>query len=422
MPCRIFVVLPAFTLLLLLVGGCSDQGDKPQQKPPPVEVLAVQEQPVIPRFEFVGRVEATDELEVRARVEGYIENRLFEEGSLVQKGQLLYQIDPAPFEATLDNRNAAQNRAQAALQVSERNYRRGLILVKEGAISQMTMDELTGDYEKAQADLTAAKADVENAELDLSYTRIYSPLTGQIGRSAYTEGALVGPASDPLTSVLKLDPTYVLFEVPQDQLFAVRSEGERRRALGQAPATSDIRIQQPDGNYYPYPGAIAFVDNQIDLNTGSVAVRALFPNPQQLLVQGQFARVSIWVSVGGDDIKPLVPQSAVQEDMQGRYVFVVDDKNIAHRRYLKLGQREGELWAVESGIKVGERVIIAGLQRVVANKPVTPENAPRNPYAERAEQPAPSGRGQRLQPPAEKPPRDVEPDGGSGEDEGTEGK
>lgn len=419
MPCRIFIVFLAFFWLLLLVGGCSDRGDGAQQKPPPVEVLAVQEQPVIPRFEFVGRVEATDEFDVRPKVQGFIQSRLFEEGALVQKGQLLYEIDPAPFQAKLDNRKAAVSRSEATLQVSERNYRRGLTLVKEGAISQMTMDELTGNYEKAQADLKATQADVESAELNLSYTRIYSPLTGQIGRSAFTEGALVGPESEPLTSVLKLDPTYVLFEVPQDQLFAVRSEEVRRQAQGQAPATSNIRIRQPDGKYYPYPGVIAFVDNQIDLNTGSVAVRARFPNPQQLLVQGQFARVSIWVSVDGDDIKPLVPQSAVQEDMQGRYVYVVDDENIAQRRYLKLGQREGELWAVESGIKVGERVIIAGLQRVVANKPVAPENTPRNPYSERTTQPASSGQGQELERPAEEPPREVE---SSGENDESDGK
>lgn len=368
-------------LAVMALNGCGDRTPPaPQPEPPPVEVLAVRAQPVIPRFEYVGRVEAMDEFVVRPRVEGFIQRRYFEQGALVEEGELLYELDPQPFVAALDNQRAAVAQARAALQVSERNFQRGRELVEVGAISRMQMDELTGNYEENQARLQAAQANVEQAELNLSYTRIHSPLTGRIGRSEYTEGALVGPQTQELATVVRLDPVFVLFEVPEERLLQVQMEMGRRLREGASPEQRDIRIKLPDGSYYPERGTIAFVDNQININTGSVAVRAQFPNPDLLLVQGQFARVSIRVYGGPDDVRPLVPQAAVMEDMQGRYVYVVDENNIARRRYLELGQREGALWAVEKGLTAGERVIVNGLQRVVADKPVTPQDTPRNPY------------------------------------------
>ncbi|SHF98688.1 membrane fusion protein, multidrug efflux system [Microbulbifer donghaiensis] len=379
-----FSLLPAIAAVILLaLAACSDRGDQGgEPPPPPVEVLVVREQPVIPRFEYVGRVQATDELNVRPRVEGNIQGRYFEEGSLVKEGELLYEIDPQPFIATLENRRAAESRARAALEVAERNFRRGRELAPQGFISKMTMDQLEGDFEQAQANLKAAVADVNSAELNLSYTKIYAPLTGRIGRSSFPEGALVGPQSEPLAMILNTDPVWVVFEVPEDRILSVQVAEARRERAGMRPERRDIRIELPDGSFYPYPGTIAFVDNKVNPNTGSVAVRAEFPNPDQLLIQGQFARVSVRVYGGQEQLKPLVPQSAVLEDMQGRYVFVVDENNIAHRRYLKLGQREGELWAVEEGLKVGETVIVNGLQRVIAEQPVTPQSSARNPYEE----------------------------------------
>lgn len=383
-----------FGLSLAILCACTGKEEEPEAPPPPpVEVLSVREQPVIPRFEYVGRVEATDEYRVIPRVEGYIESRHFTEGDMVQQGQLLYRIDPKPFIAALDNQRANLAQAQSALRVAERNYRRGRQLVSSGAISQVQMDELEGNFQEAKSRVEGMRANVEKAELDLSYTEIFAPLTGRIGRAEYPEGSLVGPQSEPLATIVKMDPIYVLFEVPEDQLFAVQVEAERRRQQGLAPVQSDIRIELPDGTSYAHPGDIVFVDNQIDPNTGSIAVRARFPNPGQLLAQGQYARVSIRVFRGSDAVKPLVPQSAVMEDMQGRYVFVLGEGNVASKRYLKLGQREGELWAVEEGLKAGETVIVNGLQRVVADKPVTPQSTPRNPY-ENSEPPAPPPSGE----------------------------
>lgn len=384
-------------VLLLALGACGDRdGEAPAPKAPPVEVLTVREQPVIPRFEYVGRVEAMNELDVRPRVEGHIESRHFIEGDRVEKGALLYKIDPRPFIAALDNARAARSRAEAALRLAERNYRRGRELIETGAISKVQMDELQGNFEEAEASLREAQANVETAELNLSYTDVTSPLSGRAGVSQYTEGSLVGPQSEPpLTTIVSINPIYVRFEVPEDRLFAVQLEQVQRRERGVPPERRDIRILQPDGNFYPHRGEIVFVDNQVNLNTGSVLVRARFPNPEGLLVQGQFARVSIRVFSGADQVKPLVPQAAVMEDMQGRYVYAIEsgeqNQSIAKKRYLKLGQREGELWAVEDGLNAGEVIIVNGLQRVAANKPVTPQNTPRDPYTGEGAEGVPSG-------------------------------
>ncbi|WP_444901978.1 efflux RND transporter periplasmic adaptor subunit [Microbulbifer sp. SSSA007] len=407
-----------FWLILFVLYACGGKGDEEKTPPPPpVEVLVVREQPVIPRFEFVGRVEATDEYKVRPRVEGYIQSRNFKEGDTVQKGQLLFEIDPRPFIAELDNQSANLERTEASLRVAERNFRRGRTLVATGAISQVQMDELMGTYEETKSQVDADRAKVESARLDLSYTKIYAPLTGRIGRTDFTEGSLVGPNSDPLTTIVKMDPIYVLFEVPEDQLYAVQVDAERRRREGLPPTSLDVRIELPDGNFYPYKGNIVFIDNQIDPNTGSVAVRALFPNPGQLLVQGQFARVSILVFTGSEALKPLVPQSSVLEDMQGRYVFVLGRNNIAEKRYLTLGQREGELWAVNDGLVAGESIIVNGLQRVQAGKPVTPQNTPRNPYDAAAKPAEPTGEGGSPAQMQSKGAKKGEP--GKGEDEST---
>ncbi|MCK7598188.1 efflux RND transporter periplasmic adaptor subunit [Microbulbifer sp. CAU 1566] len=369
-----------FFLLTLVVLGCSKKEEQPAPKAPPVEVLAVRAHQVVPRYEYVGRVEATDEYRVRPRVEGYIESRNFVEGQMVQQGELLYVIDPRPFVAALENQRANLSQARSALAIAERNFHRGQELVRTGAISKVQMDELTGNYESAQSQMEAMQANVETAELNLGFTEIRAPLMGIIGRSQFTDGSLVGPNSEPLTTIVRMDPILVNFEVPEHRLFVVQEEAERRRQQGIAQERRDVRIKQPNGEMYPYPGLLIFVDNQIDPNTGSALVRARFPNPEQLLIQGQFVRVEISVFSGKEGIKPLIPQAAVQEDMQGRFVYVVDDQDIAHKRYLELGQREGELWAVTEGLKAGERLIVNGLQRVNAGKPVTPQNTQLNPY------------------------------------------
>ncbi len=369
-----------YLVVLLAMVGCAKQEEPPVPKAPPVEVLAVRLHQVVPRYEYVGRVEATDEFKVRPRVEGYIESRNFIEGQLVQKGELLYVIDPKPYVAALENQRANLAQAHATLANAERNYRRGRELVATGAISKVDMDELTATFETAQSQVAAMQANVEAAQLNLNYTEIHAPLTGIVGRSEFTDGSLVGPNSEPLTSIVRMDPIYVTFQVPEDRLFAVQEEAARREQRGVAQEKRDVRIKQPDGNLYPYPGLIVFVDNQIDQATGSAVVRARFPNPEALLVQGQFARVVISVFSGKESEKPLVPQSAVQEDMQGRYVYVVSEDSIAHKRYLKLGQREGELWAVDEGLKAGERIVVNGLQRVVDGAPVAPQNPALDPY------------------------------------------
>lgn len=366
-------------LLVLALYACGQ--DEAAQPPgaPPVEVLTVRAKPVIPRVEYVGRVEAIDELKVRPKVGGYILRRHFKEGDVVTEGQLLFEIDPAPFEARVESHAANVAQAEAAVKIAERNFFRGKKLIPRGAISEVQFDELASNFDQSQAVLMAAEADLVNAQLDLSYTKVIAPLTGRIGRTDFANGSLVGPETSELATIVKLDPVYVRFDVPEDQLLSFRMARLSGEAAGK-PVAVTYRILLPNGEYYPHEGKLEFFDNQIDPTTGSVAVRASFPNPDKLLVHGQYAKVTIRLDFGDAAMQPLVPQSAVMEDIQGRYVFVIGKDNVAEKRYLKLGQREGELWAVTNGLTVGENIVVSGLQRIVVDQPVQPQAPEVDPY------------------------------------------
>jgi membrane fusion protein (multidrug efflux system) len=319
--------------------------------------------------EFVGRVKAIDKVDLRARVAGYLGPRLFKEGDLVKADQTVFTLDPAPFEATLAQRQAEVAAAKASLDLADLQVRRGRELIKTKTIPQSELDLRESALLKAQASLAQAKAAQQAAEVDLSYTQLKSPVTGRIGQAAYSPGNLVGSNSGVLATVVKEDPIQVVFNVSQRQLLATR-----REVAAEQLAALVVKLRLADGSIYGDPGKLDFLGVQADPNTDSVPLRAVFPNPKDMLVDGMSLRV---ILEAGKPVQALaIPQAAIAQDQAGTYVFVVDAENKAVRRPVKVDiQRDGTA-VVRDGLAAGDRVIVQGQARVRPGMTVAPTAAP----------------------------------------------
>lgn len=329
-------------------------------RPPMVTVEAVTEQEVNPPSDYVGRVEAIQAVDLRARVEGFIEHVKFQEGGKVKAGDLLYLIEQAPYKAKVNEAAAKVADAEASL-TEARQYLKRLQSVRSGGVSATDLEAAVSTELKAKALLQQAQASLEQSELDLGYTVIKAPISGRIGRTTYTKGNLVGPASEALARIVQLDPIRVVYSMSENDL--VSDKLAREGGCAEDPENRLVpRIQMPDGQMYPAAGRLDFVDNQVDASTGTIAVRAVFDNPDGILLPGQYVNVLIRCSEGKR--LPVVPQSAVQEDREGRYVFTVDAENRIQQRRIKTGAAIGTNWAVESGLMTGETIIVQGVQKV----------------------------------------------------------
>jgi membrane fusion protein (multidrug efflux system) len=312
-------------------------------------------------FEFVGRAEAPQSVDLRARVQGFLEERRFEEGEDVQTGQLLFVIDPSRYEAQLASARARLSRTEAALRKAERELARTRTLHARGTVSDAALDEATAEYEAAEAEVQAARAGVRAAEIDLEDTAIVAPIDGRIGRSLVSVGDLVGPEFGPLARIVTLDPIRAVFSVSEGLLVSLKmalGDGLERDAR----ELFVPRIRLPNGEMYRHAGRIEFVAPEVDPDTGTVAVRTLFANETALILPGQFVTVIVRQKEG--ERLPAVPQLAVQEDRDGRYVLVVDDQNRVVQRRIVTGARVDQGWAVEEGLEPGELVIVGGVQKV----------------------------------------------------------
>ena len=325
-----------------------------------VTVEAVTDQEVNPPSDYVGRVEAIQAVDLRARVEGFIEHVKFQEGGKVKAGDLLYVIEQAPYKAKVNEAEAKVADADASL-TEARQYLRRLQSVRSGGVSATDLESAVSAELKAKALLQQARASLEQAELDLGYTSIKAPISGRIGRTTYTKGNLVGPASEALARIVQIDPIRVVYSVSENDLVSDRLAREGGCAHDSENRLVP-RIQMPDGQMYPVAGRLDFVDNQVDAGTGTIAVRAVFDNPEGILLPGQYVNVLIKCSEGKR--LPVVPQSAVQEDREGRYVFVVDAENRVQQRRITTGEAIGTNWPVESGLMAGETIIVQGVQKV----------------------------------------------------------
>ncbi len=332
---------------------------------PAVTVAPVISRPVSSTLEFVGRTEAYQEVDLRARVIGFLLERGFEEGAEVSEGDLLFRIDPAQYEATVAAADAGVKRAEATLNEAQRNLARAQTLVKKGHLSQANLDEAVAKDSQAQADLAAAKADLTSAELDLGYTRIVAPISGRIGESSIDAGNLIGPDSGVLAAIVDVDPIKVTFAITEREMLnykqARRSDESRRY-------TPTLRLA--NGAMLEEGGTITFLDNRADPMTGTIRLFAEFPNENELVLPGQF--VSVVLVSTEPQTMIVVPQSAVQTNQAGAFVLVVDQDSSVVSRPVVLGERNGADVVVTEGLSVGETVVIEGIQKVRPGAKVTP--------------------------------------------------
>ncbi|SEH99243.1 membrane fusion protein, multidrug efflux system [Rhizobium tibeticum] len=337
------------------------------QTGPTVGVMAVPVGDVSPKHEFVGRVEAMNAVDIRSRIEGFIDKRLFNEGQVVKSGQDLFLIDSRALEIALADAKASLASAQATLADAQRRVDRNKSLSSQ-TVSRATLEESQTALETGQANLLAAQARVSQAELNLSYARISSPIEGRIGAAQLSVGSFVSGSSLTLARVVEMDPIRVVFSVTDRSILELRAAAggiSKDELAGKFVPT----LRLSSGQEYKEPGKIEFFGNEIDEATGTLSIRTLFPNPDFLLVPGQF--VTVIVSETEKKIRPIVPLGAVQQDREGKFVLLVNEKNEVALRRIKVSEQVGGNWAVDDGLKGGESLIVEGIQNVAEGSAVT---------------------------------------------------
>lgn len=358
---------------LAILSGCGNE-DPPAAPPaPPVDVATPLLREITDWDEFTGRLEAVQEVEVRARVSGYLQSVDFNEGALVRAGDPLYVIDPRPYQAILDQASAELQRAQVALDLANNELKRAERLFQTRAISEEQMDARTQNQRQALASLAGAQAALQSAQLDMEFTRITAPIDGRIGRTRVTPGNLVSGGDSNatlLTTIVSLDPIYLVFTgTERDYLRYLRLDQEGARPSSHHTG-NPVRLKLSDEEGFVHEGVMDFVDNRIDRDSGTVTGRAVFENPDYVLVPGMFARVQLLGE--GPYGALLVPDAAISRDQAFRFVYVLDADDVAHRREVEPGRMEAGLRVIRSGLEAGDRVVVSGLQRVREGVKVTP--------------------------------------------------
>lgn len=362
MPPHMFSPVRALLLSLLLLVACAEEQQQPGQGMPDVSVVTLRTEPVTLTRQLPGRTHAYVIAEVRPQVTGLITERLFTEGSLVDEGQPLYQLDDAAYRAAHNSAEAALARAEAAVNVARLDAARAEELVKVEAISKQEYENSVAVWRQAEADIGVAKAQLASTAVQLGYARITSPISGRIGKSAVTQGALVtADQATPLATVQQLDPIYVDLMRSASELFQLRREleGGNARVAEGIPVT----IILEDGTEYPHEGELAFSDVAVDPMTGSYALRVIVDNPDQVLMPGMYVRADLTTAVMKQGL--LVPQVAVARDAKGdASAMVVTGDGTVERRAISVSRTVGDDWLVRDGLSDGDRVVVAGLQKI----------------------------------------------------------
>lgn len=357
-------------LMALLVGGCgSEQPAAPL--PPEVGIIVVEPHAIDNVAEAPGRVQAIRTAQVRARVDGIVQRRLYDEGSDVKVGQELFLIDPQQLRASLNAVEASLVRAEATAANAAQDVERYKGLVEDQAISKQEYDAAVARLRTAEADVAQVRAQEESAKLSLSYTRVTAPIAGQAGRAQVTEGALVSAsAATLLTTIEQLHPIFVNFSQSSADLLRIRSEVARGTVKVPELGRVAVQLTLEDGSHYAHTGHLDFLALSIDEATGTAAVRAEFPNPQRVLLPGQFVRARIEAGVRPNAF--VVPQRAVTLTAKGASAMIVGNDDVVVARPITVGDLRGGSWVVLSGLEAGDRVIVDGLQKVQAGSKVRP--------------------------------------------------
>ncbi|GAA2886486.1 membrane fusion protein (multidrug efflux system) [Aminobacter niigataensis] len=361
--------LAAAVGLLALVSGCSDANGsaeaKPSAPPPsPVSVIEVVPEALPILNELPGRIAPTRIAEVRPRVSGIVLERVFEQGSLVKEGDVLYRIDPALFQAQVASAEATLQRAQAVQLQARQQSQRQSELRERNVSSGQQLDNAVAALAQADADVAIATAGLATAQLNLDYAEITAPISGRIGRAMVTEGALVsanGPES--LATIQQIDPVYADFTQSANELLRLRRALENGALTNAEEGAARVMLRLDDGSEYAHPGKLLFLEAAVDATTGQVTLRGEFPNPEGDLLPGMYVRVLIEQGIQQNAVA--VPQQAIQRDSGGgSQVYVVNDKNVAELRPVRVGRVVGDRWVVEEGLKAGDKVVVEGFQKV----------------------------------------------------------
>ena len=367
--------LPGLSTLLLagLLTGCEKKSAPPPARPPAeVSVVTAVSERVERVTELPGRINPVREAQVRARATGILMKRLFEEGSDVKEGQLLFEIDPAPLQASLNSAKAAIAKTEAALKESKANLERYQELVKINAISKQVYDQTAASQAQNEADLLATKAAAETAELNLGYSKVTAPISGRIGKAMVTEGALVSATEATQLAVIRqLDPVYFDFTQSSTEVLRLRQALKSGALESVAPGEARVTLMLEDGTVYQHPGKLLFSDIAVDATTGMITLRAEIPNPYNWLLPGMFARARIVEGVNANAIT--IPQRAVARGAAGAStVLVVGADNKVELRTIEAGRATGTKVVVDKGLKAGEQVIVEGTQKAPPGSMVKP--------------------------------------------------
>jgi len=357
----------------LLLAGCGKNqaaAKAPQSAPPEVGIVVVQPQRVALTTELPGRTSPHLIAEVRPQVSGIIQKRIFTEGSDVKAGQVLYQIDPATYQAAYASAKAALARAEASLASVRLKAERYKELVKIKAVSQQDYDDAYAALKQAEADVASSKAAVETARINLAYTKVTAPISGRIGRSTVTDGALVtGNQTAALATIQQLSSMYVDVTQSSAELLRLKQNLSSGLLKNSAATQARVNLVLEDGNAYPLPGTLKFSEVTVDQSTGSVTLRAVFPNPKQTLLPGMFVRAFLEEGINENAI--LVPQRGVTRNPKGEaMVMVVGAEEKVEPRVITVARTVGDSWLVSGGLKAGDRVILEGIQKARPGTPV----------------------------------------------------